>query len=286
MNKLEITNQYKKIMILVPHQDDEILMSAGIIYTSKKEEIDIKVAIVTNGDYACSDYSKGKTRLRETIIGTQCVGLSENELIFLGYADTGMPEEESFLMKLYRESDENKIYKSSCSDKTYGLEEKSEFHMEQCGIHASYTRKHLKEDLKTMIMSYEPDCIFTTCEYDWHGDHSALFFFTKEILKELEEKENYHPALYCGLIHSCAGDEMWPRREGNYFDCPKDFDKNGVLKWEERYSFSMPVELSVQKQKDNLKYQALLKYETALEPNAVEFLMSFIKDEEIFWKIQ
>ena len=37
---------------------------------------------------------------------------------------------------------------------------------------------------------------------------------------------------------------------------------------------------------NNLKYQALLKHETALEPDAYEFLMAFIKDEEIFWKVR
>ncbi|WP_278278155.1 hypothetical protein [Blautia argi] len=36
----------------------------------------------------------------------------------------------------------------------------------------------------------------------------------------------------------------------------------------------------------NLKYQALLKHETALEPDAREFLMSFIKNEEIFWRMR
>ena len=37
---------------------------------------------------------------------------------------------------------------------------------------------------------------------------------------------------------------------------------------------------------NNLKYQALFKHETALEPDAYEFLMAFIKDEEIFWKVR
>ena len=37
---------------------------------------------------------------------------------------------------------------------------------------------------------------------------------------------------------------------------------------------------------DNLKYQALLQHKTALEPDAYEFLMAFIKDEEVFWKMR
>ena len=48
----------------------------------------------------------------------------------------------------------------------------------------------------------------------------------------------------------------------------------------------MPDELKRSAGTDNLKYRALLEYETALEPNAYEFLMAFVKDEEIFWKVR
>lgn len=44
--------------------------------------------------------------------------------------------------------------------------------------------------------------------------------------------------------------------------------------------------MKLEKGRENLKYQALLQYETALEPEAYDFLMSFIKDEEIFWKMK
>lgn len=285
MKHLKIEGIYKSIMIIVPHQDDEILMSAGIIYESVKAGIDIKVVIVTNGDYECRDFSKGRARLMESVEGTKVLGLSEEQLIFLGYADTGMPEDESFLMKLYKEPDAKRVYSSACGNETYALEEKPEFHMEKYGAHASYTRENIEQDLKTVLKDYRPDCIFTTCEFDLHGDHSGLFLFVRDLLEELGVEERYHPSLYCGLIHSCAGDEVWPDRESSYFDYPQGFDVNGILRWEERYSLSMPEELSMAKGEGNLKYQALARYEVALEPNAVDFLMSFMKDEEIFWRI-
>ena len=53
-----------------------------------------------------------------------------------------------------------------------------------------------------------------------------------------------------------------------------------------RVSLPMPEALTTAKGRENLKYQALCQYETALEPDAVEFLMAFIKDEEVFWKLQ
>jgi hypothetical protein len=48
----------------------------------------------------------------------------------------------------------------------------------------------------------------------------------------------------------------------------------------------MPEGLRTENGEKNLKLLALSEYEIALEPNAVEFLMSFIKDEEFFWKLR
>lgn len=272
-------------MVIVPHQDDEVLLSAGILYQAKKLGKDIKVVIVTNGDCGCEDHTKGQARLRETVKGMQVLGVQEHDMIFLGYADTGMPKEESFLWRLYGEKNKDKAILSDCSSKTYALPEKREYHMEKYGDHAVYNRGMVKQDIKSVISEYRPAYIFTTCSEDTHGDHAGLYLFVREILRESEVGENYRPTVYCGLVHSAAGDDLWPERENERFTCPENFDDNGSLAWEERYCFTLPEEMTQKMGKENLKYQALLQYETALEPDAYEFLMSFIKDEEIFWEM-
>ncbi len=241
--------------------------------------------MVTNGDYGCSDHTKGQERLRETIRGMRILGIKEKDLLFLGYADTGMPKEESFLWTLYREKDQEKVFSSGCGSRTYALPEKKEYHMEKYGDHAFYTRNMVKQDLRAVLLQYKPACIFTTHSEDTHGDHAGLYMFLQEILQESGREEDYRPAVFCGLVHSKEGDDLWPERTGERFTCPKGLDDSGCMKWEERYCFILPDEMTQKKGKDNLKYQALLQHETALEPNAYEFLMSFIKDEEIFWEI-
>lgn len=273
-------------MVIVPHQDDEVLLSAGILYQAKKLGRDIKVVVVTNGDCGCSDYTKGQDRLRETMKGMQILGIAEQELIFLGYADTGMPKEDSFLWKLYRERDSKKVYPSSCGDRTYALPEKEEYHVERNGKHALYTRDMVKQDLESVILQYKPDYIITTSDEDTHGDHAGLYLFLREILQEAGKEKDYHPVVFSGLVHSDAGDDIWPERIGERFTCPRGFGDGSDKKWEERYCFILPEEMRQKKGKDNLKYQALLQYDTALEPDAYAFLMSFIKDEEIFWKME
>lgn len=273
-------------MIIVPHQDDEILMTAGVIRNAVKKQIPLDVVMATNGDYGCSDQSKGQMRLRESMRGMEILGLdTDQHYHILGYADTGMPETDSFLSHLY-ESEDDRIYASACGTQTYGLPEKEEYHMQQHGTHAEYCRTGFKSDLKEIIWQKQPTRIYTTSEYDLHGDHSALYKFVCEVLAELQMEHGYEPELYISVIHSCAGDESWPKRDTEVFDCPERLEATSSLKWNERIRIELPQEMQVSAGEENLKRKALLQHETALEPNAVEYLLSFLKNEEIFWRVE
>lgn len=282
MTELNINAQFGSILIVVPHQDDEILMAAGILHAAAAAGQKAGVVMATNGDYECTDGTKGRKRLSECLEGLKTLGLSDSQAAFLGYADTGMEEEVSFLHRLYTETDENKIYPSSCSAETYGLPGKPEYHFAAYGEHAAYTRKNFKQDLKEVILKERPDHIFTTSRYDTHGDHSALYLFVEELLKEMKET-GYEPQLYTGIVHSMAGDENWPMRGGKTFTCPEGFELQKELKWEERFCFPLPKDML---SGSDLKKEALEKHEEALEPNAVEYLMSFLKEEEVFFRVR
>lgn len=286
MKELNIDAGFGSIMVLVPHQDDEVLLTAGVLYKAVEAGLPATVVMVTNGDCGCEDWSKGRTRLRETVSGCRILGLREEQLVFLGYADTGMPPEDSFVTHLFEEKDASKIYPSSCSSVTYSLEEKPEFHVEKQGEHAPYSREMLKKDLRQALEEYRPRNLFTTSEIDRHGDHSGLCRFVYEVLGEMEEEGKDTPHVYCGLVHSGAGDDRWPARGTERFDCPQGSEAGAGYLWEERFVLPLPAELRRSAGTENLKYQALLQYETALEPNAYEFLMAFVKDEEIFWKMK
>lgn len=273
---------YNHLLVVVPHQDDEILLGGGLIYEMLQQGKKVTVCIVTNGDYECEDYSKGRGRLRETLAGLATLGLSEENVIFLGYADTGMPREESFLMRLYREREGEKIYPSVTSDKTYGLEEKQDFHFQCFGEHGSYCRDTLVGDLRELLWRTNTDVILTTHASDLHGDHEALFYFIRDILQETNSVQR--PDLLVGLVHSVEGDESWPQREGNSYRCPQGLETSG-LRWEDRLILPLRSRCKGGHREENLKYKALCCYEIALEPNAVEYLMAFIKEEELFWKI-
>ena len=271
----------ENIMVIVPHEDDEILMAAGIIERAVNEGKRVTVVMATNGDYEGKDKISGSVRLRETINGLAVLGVPEENVIFMGYADTGMYPTESFLYKLYQEKDENKLYSGHCSKETYGLPEKKDYHSFQYGEPAEYTRKNFKNDLKAIILGEGPDTIFTTSQEDMHGDHSGLFLFVKEILSE---QTDYQPELYSGVVHSKAGDDSWPERKAEVFSCPLGFD-DGTLKWKDRICFPVPGNMMFTDFSNNKKVKALEQHVNALKPDAVEFLYSFITSEELFWKI-
>lgn len=272
----------QNLLVVVPHQDDEILMAGGLIYEMHKAGKRVTVAIVTNGDYGCKDYSKGRTRLKESLAGLSVLGLPEEDIVFLGYADTGMVRAESFLYALYHAEDEEQIFPSLTSDVTYGLEEKADYHHLCFGEHGAYTRKSLTEDLRHLIQTTGVDCVLTTHASDKHGDHEALFYFVKELLEEYDADSR--PRLLVGMVHSPEGDDTWPERDTLRYTCPKGLEDGGLI-WDARKILEMPPACKGGRHSGNLKYEALLQYQTALEPNVVDYLLSYVKDEEIFWEI-
>lgn len=287
MRQERITEGSGRIVVLVPHQDDEILMCAGILKQAKKCGLSPVVVMATNGDYGCRDHSVGQSRLRETLAGLQVLGIEAEAVVFLGYADTGMPEQDSFLAGLYAETDGERIHRSHCSEHTYALDEKPEFHMEEYGCHGAYTRNGFIGDLDAVLKKYRPDMIFTTSDADTHGDHSGLYHFLCEVLETWRENGEKLPVLYSGIVHSKAGDEIWPVRskKPEPFTCPPGFEESCGLLWDERVCFPVPETMQEPDLAENEKSRALAKHVTALKPDAVDFLYSFIKTEEIFWKI-
>lgn len=275
-----------QIMVIVPHQDDEILMCAGILRSAVLAGLRPVVVMVTNGDCGSSDGETGRARLRETLNSLALLGVGSGQVEFLGYADTGMPREESFLYRLYRETDGERVFASHCCAQTYGLPEKQTFHRTTWGAEAAYTRKNLAGDLESVIRAYRPDKIFTTHPADTHGDHEALFWFTADILRDMRAAGEAAPKLYGGLVHSPAGDDRWPARgTGGVYGCPEGLDRISPWKWEERVRFAVPEEMRGPLD-GNLKHRAVAAFPTALKPDAAAFLFSFVKDEELFWQIE
>lgn len=253
----------KRVIIFAPHQDDEILGCAGTINLLKKLGTDVVIVFATNGDF----YGKENAaiRLRESIMALKNLNISEEKIIVLGFADTGMAYDESFLWKLYHSYE---IIKSPVSSVTYhpfGLEEYS---LKKFGIHLPYCKDAFSQTIEYLINDMRPDAIFTSSSLDAHGDHAALCWFVEDAVN----KTDINIPIYQYIIHS-GNDKEWPQRQTMYYSKPQNItDKL----WEKR--IIVPVDLTLNKKK------LIQIFCSQLSPSG--YLLSFAKNEEIFFELK
>jgi LmbE family N-acetylglucosaminyl deacetylase len=281
----------ERILILAPHPDDEVLMSAGLIRRAIIEKSHISVVIVTNGDYLCADRSKGSRRLSESLDALEFLGVPQEDVYFMGYPDTGFEKEVSFLTKLYEAEDSLQIFPGGCGHETYGIiGGKRDFASEHRGKASLYNKAGFLADLRKIIEMTKPRLVITSSKADAHGDHSAMFQFTCDVLREIKTKGNEPPRLWESLIHSPEGDDSWPLPDRPYedFSMPSRLEPFG-LDWKARIRLPLPKEMLAKPYEKHMKYMAILKHRSALkfeeEPDVVKYLLSFTKREEVFWEV-
>jgi LmbE family N-acetylglucosaminyl deacetylase len=276
----------ESILILAPHPDDEVLMAAGVIRRALTQGLRVSVCVVSNGDYLCPDKSKGVRRLTESLEALSLLGLDEENVYFLGYPDTGMETELSFLYKLYGEEDALRVFPSLCGRESYGIPgRKPDFRFERRGRHSPYYKAAFLEDLRDVITLTRPQLIITSSQWDVHGDHAGLFYFVRDAISAMPD--NKRPELWESLIHSPAGDDIWPLPDAPFdaFSCPPGFDP---ALWDKRISVPVPGEMLSGEPQTHLKYRAIAAYRSAVsfieEPEVARYLLSFAKTDEVFWR--
>lgn len=254
-------------LIIVPHSDDEVLLFGGLIQRLISNKTRVFVALVTNGDYEASTEQEGQIRPLETIAGLKIFNVPEQDIILMGYADTGMPRNESFLAGLLDETDGERIHVSRVGVHTYGPSSHPDYHSTKHGEPASYTRNALCQDIADVIRETNPRNIFTTHPLDVHGDHSALYHFVKQACGDR--------LLFSAFAHSCEGDIPLPDTDER-IPCPVDL----MDAWD------TAVELHLTPEEVEKKRRALEEHVSALKPDAIEFLRSYVKCNEVYFPME
>lgn len=270
---LEPFKKNERVLILAPHPDDEAISCAGIIQEALKAQAKVRIVYLTNGDHnelAFIVYERritlrqgefvhmGQVRQQESIKAMEFLGLSKDDLIFLGYPDSGTFEifckywqsKKPFRDRLTRIS--SVPYKS---DHSYG---------------APYYGESILNDLTKQIWDYKPDKIFVSHPADVNGDHKTLYLFLQVALSDLEGKIP-RPKVYPYLVH-CVG---WPKPRHYHPELelspPEEFIGSEV-DW---LNFDLrPKELAK-------KYQTILFYKSQTQ-SAAFYLLSFARKNELF----
>jgi len=273
MPALGLFKKGERVLILAPHPDDEAIACAGVIQQALKVGAKIKIVYLTNGDHnelAFIVYEKritvrqgefvhmGQVRQQESIKAMQSLGLSKNDLVFLGYPDYGTfnifsqywQTRKPFRDRLTRIS--SVPYKDNPS---YG---------------AAYCGESILNDLNRQILDFRPDKIFVSHPADANVDHKSLYLFLQVALSDLEGQIP-NPKVYPYLVH-CVG---WPKPQHYRPELelyPPDKFINSKINW---------VRLDLSFGELDKKYQSILFYKSQTESSAF-YLLSFARENELF----
>lgn len=215
----------ERIIIFAPHPDDEALSSPGLIRKALSRGDTVKVVLFTcgdantsameelvarhpemaydrdgDGDFDMLDY--GILRRNETLSGMKLTGLSEDDLIFMGYPDGGCA----------------KIWLSETPYKSpFTLKEAVP---EEYGFAYNpgnpYSRSACLADFTGIIRAFDPTIVVTPRVTDTHGDHWSLAKFVTQSLAGLYSELSNYKAHLGYLIHWEANQPSWPERSSEW----------------------------------------------------------------------
>lgn len=197
----------QKVLVIVPHEDDEINVAGSVMYSYVQKGADVYCAFTTNGDYSFWAH----TRMHEAWRSLQTLGVQH--VVFLGYGDTSnhYPGGHWFY------SPEKAVTAPSGHHETYGCDNFPDYAFAKRGIHRPYCRKSMKTDLKDLIEDIQADIIFAV-DNDVHADHRATSLLFEEALGELlcRPGNTYHPMVFKGFAYCTS------------FGAPKDFYADNI----------------------------------------------------------
>ncbi len=265
----------KKVLLIVPHPDDELLVGGGLLRTLvKSRAYEAYVVYTTNGDFFPHE---GEARLRESVrVLTEFVGMEESHIIFLGYGDGWRDGGH-----LYYQNGDVPLVSMAGRTETYGLKGHEDYRYTRSGRHSAYRRADFKQDLKEVIAGVRADLLLVV-DFDWHADHRAASLLVEECLGELFRQDaSYRPL----VLKRFGYDGVWKGR-ADFFDLPRrETVLTGLSRTpytpEEELRFAMPEDCATPYLSQNAFYHALRCYRSQ---EAWQRVDEIINIDEVFFQ--
>jgi len=187
----------KSVLILVPHEDDEINLAGSFIRLLIKTNIEVNLVYTTNGDY----HVKAERRYKEVLSSLKKLGVNSSNVYFLGYGDSYFDYDGTHIFY----ADQDPITTKSGKFETYGAMGIQEFAYQHRRKHSSFTRKNFLYDLRDLIKEVYADILVCT-DFDQHPDHRMLSLSFDEAIGMIlnEEGNQYQPIVIKGFAYSTA----------------------------------------------------------------------------------
>jgi LmbE family N-acetylglucosaminyl deacetylase len=184
----------RRIVVIAPHPDDEVLATGGVIQEHLRKGQIVKVLLVTCGDGQRRGLllpprhflRLGERRYRESVSALGLLGVAEKNIIALGYPDRGLAH--------LSENPYRSRYTKVCAVPYEWAYRPG----------APYTRESVLRDLREILERERPEVIYLPHPRDRHSDHRATYLLARAVLQR-GELRHY-------LIHYGA----WPLPAGKY----------------------------------------------------------------------
>jgi len=189
---------HKNVMIVVPHQDDDINLMGSLIGQYIQGNSDVTVVFSTNGD---GDLANADIRASETVSVLSAFGVRQENIYFLGFGDLWQSQEfdGTSVRHIYNSPDPNAVWTSA-----FGATATYSTRTIPCYLDLPYTRNNYLNSFAAIIQEKLPDTIFAV-DFDAHIDHRATdLFFEEALCNILKANPSYHPTVYKGFCYGTA----------------------------------------------------------------------------------
>ena len=269
-----------KVLLFVPHQDDEINATASLLFTLARCEAQITLVYTTNGDW---EYPAA-VRFNEAINAAGVLGIPEKNILFMGYGDT-----------LNRDDKRHVFYHTDTPARsaagyteTYGTDAHPDFAFLQEKQHHSYTNENYLKDLLSIIRLTKADIIIGT-DFDCHADHRMLsLYLDKAVGIVRKENPSYQPEVWKRFAYPLAFNAV-----ADYSSVNNPATKIPVVgvtnnykfdffyfTWKDRIRIPVPAMARTDTFRDNIICKAL---EQHTSQRIVTKVTQILSSDEIFW---
>lgn len=273
----------KRALVIAPHPDDEINLAGQLLLELNKCDVESFVLYLTNGDV---NEKIGNRRIYEAIAACDVLGVNEEHVIFLGYAN-GWNSRTHIFNSAIDEEKESLLGKR----RTNSIAEHPEYCYEKERVHHAFTRRNFKEDMKKVILELMPTLLVSP-EFDSHPDHRAASLLFDEIMGEIfRENKEYKPLVLKKYIH----EGVWNGKK-DYYSFPMiptltdgirmysggchELD-SPIFTWGQRASFKTDESTRTKYLRKNILYKAAKKHRVT---TAWYEMQRVINADMVYWR--
>ncbi len=215
----------ERLLVMVPHPDDEVLCCAGLIARVLSEGGSVHLVYATHGDgYREGVVAEtreaspgpevfrayGERRRRESLAVLRQLRVPDDQARFLGFPDGGLRA-----LWEHRFQDE-RPYRS----RTTAADRPP--YSDSPARGRSYTAEHLETELARALDEAQPTLLVIPDPRDQHGDHNALGLFSLDAFTDARRKQGGSARILTYLVHW----RSWPEPAadlGAPLEPPHDF---------------------------------------------------------------